>query len=92
MWGADTRCLPRASDFSESLSEPVDDARLAQVVRRHFQLHAVAIGQANEPLAHLSGDVRKNAVLVAEFDTEHGSREHGSDFTFGFDNVIHCHK
>ena len=74
------------------LPEAVDDARLGEVVGRHFELHAVTIGEADETLAHLAGDVGQDAVFVCEFDAEHGPGEHGGDFAFGFNNVIHCHK
>jgi hypothetical protein len=31
-------------------------------------------------------------VLVGELNAEHGPGEHGRDFSFGFDDIIHCHK
>ena len=40
---------------------PVDDARLVEVVRRHFNVHLVADRDADEILAHFAGDVREHA-------------------------------
>lgn len=78
--------------FERRLSEAVDDPSLGQIVRRHFQLYAIAVGETNEAFAHLPRNMRENTMLVAELDAEHGSGEDGGDFTFSFDNVVNWHK
>ncbi len=45
----------RADDETAgTLSQPVDDARFAQIVWRHFQLHPVADGKPDELLSHFA--------------------------------------
>lgn len=74
-----------------SLTEAIDDARLAEIVRRHLQLYAVAIGETDEAFPHLARDVGEDEVLIAELYAEHGSCEHGGDSAFSFDNFFCCH-
>ncbi len=76
----------------KGLSQAINDPALVEVVRGHFELHAVAVGEADEAFAHLSGDVRENLVLIGEFDTEHGARENGDDLAFGFDKLGCLHR
>jgi len=65
------------------LSETVDDARLLRVVGRHFQFHAVADDETDEPFPHFPGNVGQNRVLCAiQLHTEHGPSEHGRDGAF----------
>jgi hypothetical protein len=86
------RSAGRARLISKNLSEAIHDPRLIEVIGRHFQLHAIPVGQTDEAFAHLAGNVGEYAMLVAEFNAEHSSGEHGSDFAFGFDYVINCHR
>ena len=39
---------------SEKLSQPIRDSSLRQIVRRHFQTHAIAYGQSHEMLPHFT--------------------------------------
>ena len=61
------------------LIEAIDDAGLGQIVGRHFELHAVAGGQADETLAHLAGDVREDLMAVGQLHPKHGARQHLGD-------------
>lgn len=72
------------------LFQPPSDARLAQVIRRHLHLDAVADGQAHPALAHLSADGRQHEVLVVELDAKQRAGQHGRDATFHF-NVFFFH-
>ena len=67
------------------LSQPPGDARLVQVVGRHFHFHAVADGQAHPAFAHLATDGRQDNVLVVQFDAEHRAGQNRLDTAFDFD-------
>jgi hypothetical protein len=56
------------------LAVPEGDAGLAQIVWRHFHVHLVSDTDADEVLAHLARDMRKDLVAVGERDAEHGAR------------------
>ena len=72
------------------LAEAIDDARLVQIVGRHLELHAVAIGQADEAFAHRARDMGQDRMIIGvrEGDSEHRAREHFSDFAFSFDDLF----
>jgi hypothetical protein len=73
------------------LPEPPGDARLVQIVGRHFHFHAVADGQAHPAFAHFAADGREDEMLVVQFDAEHRAGQHGRDATFDF-NVFFSHE
>lgn len=52
------------------------DTRLAEVVRGHLDIHAVAHTDADEMLAHLAGNVSKDFVAVREGHAKHGAGQH----------------
>lgn len=69
---------------------PERDARLAQIVGRHLDVDAVAHADADEVLAHLSGDVGQDFVAVGECDAEHGARQDLRDRARYFDWFFFC--
>ena len=72
-----------------SLAQSPDDARLVQVVLRHFHFHPVADGQADETLPHLAGDGREHLVFVVQFDAEHCPRQYRRDAAFNLYMFFH---
>jgi len=66
-----------------------DDARLVQIVGRHFHLHAVAHGEADKLFSHLAGDGRQHLMLVVEFNSKHRPGQDSQDFSFDFDVLFH---
>ena len=54
---------------------PVGDARLAEIVRRHFDFHLVSHADADEMFSHLAGDMGKDFMAIRQRDPEHGSRQ-----------------
>src|SRR5229473_2328527 len=50
---------------------PVNDAAARQVVRRKLDSNLVPGQDADEVLAHLSGDVRQHSMLVLELNAKH---------------------
>jgi hypothetical protein len=76
----------------EKLAETVHDPGLAQIVRGHFQLHAVAIEQADETLAHLAGDVSQHCVLVGQFHVKHRPGQYVRYPSFNFDRFVLLHR
>jgi len=70
---------------------PESDTRLAQVVRRHFDVDLVPHADADEVLAHLAGDMGEHFVAVGQSHTEHGAGEHLSDRTRQFDWLFFRH-
>ena len=70
------------------LLEPVDDARLIDVVRRHLKFNAIADGKSNKSLAHFPGNVRKNKMLVSESNPEHGTGQDRHNRSFQLDSFF----
>src|ERR1019366_5085173 len=70
---------------------PVGDARLVQIVLRHFEVDLVADGNADEILAQPAGNVREHLVAVGQFDPEHGAGQHLRDGSRKFDGLFFWH-
>ena len=66
------------------LFQPPGDARLVEVVGRHFHFDAVANGEAHPAFAHFAADGGEDDVLVVQFDAEHGSGQNRLDTAFYF--------
>src|SRR5262245_32861397 len=73
-------------------SGAVDDAAARQVVRRHFDGHAVTRDDADEVLAHLAGDVGEDLVTALDLDAELGVGEGLDDRAFEDDGFFLGHK
>ena len=73
------------------LAKPIDDSRLVQIVRGHFQLYPIAVRETDEPLPHLSRNMSENLMLIRQLNPEHRSSEDGGDFTLGFDCLFCRH-
>jgi hypothetical protein len=54
---------------------PINNSPAGQIVRGQFHKNFVTRQDANEILAHLSGNVRQNHMFVFELNPEHGVRE-----------------
>jgi hypothetical protein len=75
-----------------AISESINDARFGGVVGRHLHFHSITDCKPNEtPLAHFSGDVRENQMIVRKRDTEHGSRKHRHNGALQFDRFLGIH-
>ena len=70
------------------LLEPVDDARLIDVVRRHLKFNAIADGESNKSFAHFPGNVRKDKMLVGKSNPEHGTGQDRHDRSFQLDGFF----
>ena len=70
---------------------PVGDARLVEVVGRHFDVHLVADGDADEIFAHFAGDVRENRMAIRQLDPEHRSGQHLLDMAGQFNWLFFSH-
>src|SRR6266849_4980604 len=71
-------CLPlsRAREAAaRGLLVPVNDPAARQIVRRKLDGHLVPGQDADEILAHLSGNVREHLMLVFQLHAEHGIRQ-----------------
>ena len=75
-----------------AMSEPINNARLGGVVRRHFHFHSITNCKPNEAFAHLSGNVRENQMLIRKRDAEHGSGQHHLNGTLQFDGFFRIHE
>ena len=73
------------------MSESINDTSFGGVVGRHLHSHSITNCQANESLAHLSGDVRQNKMLVRKRDAKHGSGKHHRDGALQFDGFFRIH-
>lgn len=63
------------------------DTSLLQVVRAHFHFDAITGGEPDEVLPEFAGNMRQHDMAVREFDSEHGTRQHGNDLAFDFDGA-----
>ena len=73
------------------MSESINDASFARVVWRHLHSYSITNCQANESLAHLSGDVRQNKMLVRKRDAKHRPGKHHRDGALQFDGFVRIH-
>jgi hypothetical protein len=73
------------------MSESVNDTSFRGVVRRHLHSHSIADCKPNEPLAHLSGNVRENQMIVRERDAKHGPGQDHHDGALQFDGFFRIH-
>lgn len=85
------RNYPRVTRRNPHLAKPIDDSRLVQIVRGHFQLYPIAVRETDEPLPHLSRNMSENLMLIRQLNPEHRSSEDGGDFTLGFDCLFCRH-
>ena len=69
----------------ENLFQPPSDARLVQIVGRHFHFDAVADGEAHPAFAHFAADGGEDEMLVVQLDAEHRAGQDGLDAAFDFD-------
>jgi hypothetical protein len=76
---------------AEILLHTVGDAALAEVIRRQFDLDAVAGEDANVVFAHTPRDVGGEDVSVVEFNPEHGIRQGFEHLSFHFNDVFFGH-
>jgi hypothetical protein len=65
-----------------SLCEPINNTRLLDIVRRHFEFHTVTNRKADEAFAHLSGNVRKHEMFIRERHAKHCAGKNGHDCPF----------
>jgi hypothetical protein len=93
---------PQAQKLSESCSSgdnldrrellhPIRDPRFGQVVRGHFEPNAIANRQADEMLAHLSGEMSQHLMLVIQRHTKHSAGKNGSYRSFKLDRLLITH-
>jgi hypothetical protein len=73
------------------MSESINDASFGGVVGRHFHFHPIPDCKPNETLAHLSGNVRENLMIVRQRDAKHGSGEHRHNGTLQFNGFFRIH-
>ena len=73
------------------MSESINDAGFGGVVGRHLHFHPVPDCKANKPLAHLSGNVRENEMIVRKRNAKHGTREHRCDHPLQLDRFFRIH-
>lgn len=74
-----------------AMSESINDARLAGVVRRHLHFYPVTDREANKTFAHLAGDMRENKMIVRQRDTKHSPGQHRHNGALQFDGFFGIH-
>lgn len=70
----------------------VDDPALGEIIGGDLDGHPISWHDPDEILAHLSGDVGKNAVTALEFHHELGIRKGLHDATLGPDRFLFGHE
>ena len=73
------------------MSESINDTSFRGVVRRHLHSHSIADRKPNEPLAHLSGNVREHEMIVRQGDPKHGPGQDHHDGALQFDRLFRIH-
>ena len=68
------------------------DARLAEIVGGHLDIHAVADADPDEMLAHLARDVGEDFVAVGQGHAKHGAGQHLGYRAGQFNGFFFCHK
>ena len=48
---------------------------------------AISSRQADEAFSHFARDMGENAVLIGQFDMEHGASQNGDYFSFDLNNI-----
>jgi hypothetical protein len=74
-----------------AMSKSINDASFGGVVGRHLHSYSIANCQTNESLAHLSGDVRENKMLVRKRDAKHRPGKHHRDGALQFNGFFRIH-
>ena len=70
------------------LCEPINDACLVDIVRRHFEFHTVANREADKAFAHFSRNVGEHEVFIRQRDAKHRAGKNGHDYPFHFDSFF----
>jgi hypothetical protein len=76
------------ADDGAILLVPVNDPAAREVIRRKLHRDAISRQDADEILAHLSGDVSQHLMLVFELDAEHRVWERLNDSGHYFNGVF----
>jgi hypothetical protein len=74
-----------------AMSESINDAGFGSVVWWHLHSHSITNCKPNKTLAHLSGDVRENKMLVRKRDAKHRPGKHHRDGALQFDCFFRIH-
>src|SRR5690606_21632744 len=82
---------PGAALRREGSFEPVGDAPLRQVIRRHLDEHLVARQNANAVLAHFACRVGNDLVIVGELHAKRRVGQQLNDSAFKFDEFFLRH-
>lgn len=70
---------------------PEGDSCLIEVVGRHFDTHAIAYADANEVLAHFTGDVGQDFVPIGKRNAKHRARKHLHHRANQLNRFFFCH-
>jgi len=70
---------------------PKDDPTLREIVRRHFNVNAVAHDRSNAKAAHLAGRVSDDPILIVEQDREPAVRQYLFDNPLNGEQFFFCH-
>lgn len=66
-------------------SQAIDNPRLAEIIRRHLELHAITEVETDKALAHLTGNMGQHHLVIRKLYAKHRSGENRDDFTFDWD-------
>jgi len=78
--------------FSRVLLESISDSAAGEVVRRQLDTDTIAGEDADEVHPQLAADVRKDLVLVFEFNPKHGVRQRLDDRSLDLDSIFLGHR
>src|SRR3974390_3192626 len=81
----------RAPVWGDRSFEPVRDPAFGEIVRCHLDQHLVAGEYADAVLAHATGGVGDDLVLVLELDAKSGVRQQFRDDTGKFQQLFLRH-
>ncbi|MDB6125635.1 MAG: hypothetical protein JWQ71_4628 [Pedosphaera sp.] len=55
---------------------PESDARLAEIIRGHLDIHPVTNADADEVFAHFAGDIGQHFMAIRQRYFKHGARQY----------------
>ncbi len=84
--------MKSAKPRDELSTQAIRNPSFAQIVRRHLQPHTITHRQADEVLAHFTGEVSQDFVLVIQLYAEHGARQNRRNGSFQFDRLLAAHR
>ena len=71
---------------------PEGDARFAEIIRGHLDVHFVSDADADKILAHFARDVGEDFMAIGQRDTKHRAGQHLGDCAYQLNGLFFSHE